>query len=81
MLCRGGRPALQGCRERGGAGHLRRCVTANIEVHLLDFNRDIYGDAIEVEFVEWLRPMRVFDSLDELIATVQGNIAWVRENL
>ena len=55
--------------------------TANIEVHLLDFNRDIYGDAIEVEFVEWLRPMRVFDSLDELIATVQGNIAWVRENL
>ena len=55
--------------------------TANIEVHLLDFDRDIYGDAIEVEFVEWLRPMRVFDSLDELIATVQGNIAWVRENL
>ena len=53
----------------------------NIEVHILDFDQDIYGQPIEVEFVEWLRPMRVFDSTDELIATVQSNIAWVRENL
>ena len=29
----------------------------------------------------WLRPMRKFDDVDELVATVQGNIAWVRENL
>lgn len=53
----------------------------NIEVHILDFARDIYGQPIEVEFVEWLRPMRAFDSTDELIATVMGNIAWVRKNL
>ena len=48
----------------------------NIEVHILDFNEDIYGQDIE-----WLRPMRTFESTDELIATVMGNIAWVRENL
>ena len=53
----------------------------NIEVHLLDFDEDIYGQDIEVEFIEWLRPMRAFESTDELIATVQSNIAWVRENL
>lgn len=53
----------------------------NIEVHILDFNEDIYGQDIEVEFIEWLRPMRTFESTDELIATVMGNIAWVRENL
>ncbi len=55
--------------------------TANIEVHLLDFDADIYGQPIEVQFIEWLRPMRTFDTLEELIATVEGNIAWVRENL
>lgn len=55
--------------------------TANIEVHLLDFDADIYGQPIEVQFIEWLRPMRTFDTLEELIATVKGNIAWVRENL
>ena len=53
----------------------------NIEAHILDFDQDIYGQPIEVEFVEWLRPMRVFESTDELIATVQSNLAWVRENL
>ena len=31
--------------------------------------------------MHWLRPMRKFDDVDELVATVQGNIAWVRENL
>lgn len=53
----------------------------NIEVHILDFDEDIYGQDIVVEFIEWLRPMRAFESTDELIATVMGNIAWVRENL
>ena len=53
----------------------------NIEVHLLDFDEDIYGQDIEVEFIEWLRPMRKFDDIDELIATVKDNIRWVDENL
>lgn len=55
--------------------------TANIEAHILDFNRDIYGQPVEVQFIEWLRPMRPFDSTEELIATVKGNIQWVRDNL
>lgn len=51
------------------------------EVHILDFEEDIYGQDIEVQFVAWLRPMMAFDSVEELIATVMGNIAWVRDNL
>ena len=56
-------------------------ATATCEVHLLDFSGDLYGKPVKVEFLHWLRPMRKFDDLDELIATVKGNIAWVRENL
>ena len=56
-------------------------ATATCEVHLLDFSGDLYGKPVKVEFLYWLRPMRKFDDLDELIATVKGNIAWVRENL
>ncbi len=56
-------------------------ATATCEVHLLDFDGDLYGKPIKVEFHHWLRPMRKFDDLEELIATVKGNIAWVRENL
>ncbi len=55
--------------------------TATCEVHLLDFEGDLYGAAIKVEFLHWLRPMMEFSSVDELVSTVKGNIAWVRENL
>lgn len=51
------------------------------EVHILDFNRDIYGESIEVEFVEFLRPMIKFDSTEELIRTVMGNIEYTRTHL
>lgn len=54
---------------------------ANLECHILDFDGDLYGKNIKVEFAHWLRPMMTFPSLDELIATVMGNISWVRENL
>lgn len=54
---------------------------ANVEVHILDFEGDIYGKSICVEFVEWLRPMMSFPTLDELISTVMANIDWVRNNL
>ena len=56
-------------------------ATATCEVHLLDFEGDLYGKPVKVEFLHWLRPMKKFDHVDELIATVMGNIAWVRENL
>lgn len=56
-------------------------AVATCEVHILDFSDDIYGETITVEPVCFLRPMIKFDSVDELIATVKGNIEWVREHL
>lgn len=56
-------------------------ATANIEAHLLDFDGDIVGKELGLDFVKFLRPMMKFDSADELVATVKGNIDWVRQNL
>lgn len=56
-------------------------ATATSEVHILDFEGSIYGETIAVEPVHYLRPMVEFDSVESLIAEVQANIAWVRENL
>lgn len=55
--------------------------TATCEVHILDFDGDLYGQAIKVEVYHWLRPMIEFASTEELIATVKDNIAWVRKNM
>lgn len=56
-------------------------ATANVEVHLIDFDQDIYGQPITVRFVEWLRPMKKFASLEELKTTILANIAYVRNEL
>ena len=56
-------------------------ASSPLEAHLLDFGGDLYGKSITIVFVEWLRESRVFDDQDELIRTIQGDIAWVRENL
>ena len=37
-----------------------------VEVHLLGFSGDVYGETIEVEFIRHLRKNRRFDSLDAL---------------
>ena len=39
----------------------------SIEVHILDFQGDIYNQKMRLEFIEFLRPEVKFDSIDELI--------------
>ena len=42
-----------------------------LEVHLLDFSGDLYGRAMEVEFIERIREERKFDSLAALAAEME----------
>lgn len=65
----------------GGAPTFGEASHANIEAHILDFDQDIYGQKLRLEFVEYLRPLMVFPSVDVLIETVMGNIQWCRDNL
>ena len=56
-------------------------ASAHLEANLLGYTGDLYGAPVSLAFTRWLRPSRVFDSLDELIATVEGNIDDIRHNL
>ncbi len=53
----------------------------HVEAHLLDFNRDLYGQEIQLEFVDHLRPEEKFASVEALVETIRGDIAWAREIL
>jgi riboflavin kinase / FMN adenylyltransferase len=49
-----------------------------LEVHLLDFSRDIYGAVVDVVFLQKLRSEKKFASLDELKAQLQVDIQEAR---
>ena len=55
--------------------------TRRLEVHLLDFSRDIYGLELEVEWVECLRPEQAFSSLEALTAQISRDVALARQRL
>ena len=49
-----------------------------LEVHLLDFEADLYGRRIEVEFVTKIRDEEKFTSLDKLIESIQRDVKQIR---
>src|SRR6266567_1034349 len=50
-----------------------------LEIYLLDFDRDIYGEDVEVRFVRYLRPERKFDSLEALVRQIELDVRQARE--
>lgn len=46
-----------------------------LEVHLLDFNENLYGEILEVSFLHKLRDEAKFDSIDALIAQIHKDVA------
>lgn len=54
---------------------------AMLEAHLFDFDRDIYGELINVEFVARIRDEMKFENLDALIAQINKDCASARRIL
>ncbi len=50
-----------------------------IEAYILDFDGDLYGSVLTVEFLERLRGERRFDSAEALVAQMQEDVARTRE--
>jgi riboflavin kinase/FMN adenylyltransferase len=52
-----------------------------VEVHILDFNRNIYEKDIRVNFIERIRDEKRFDSIEELKSQIQEDILEARRIL
>jgi len=53
----------------------------SVEVHIFDFHEDIYGESIEILFIERIRDEVRFESPEKLIAQIDRDIDRVREIL
>ena len=49
-----------------------------VEAYLLDFDGDIYGQHLDIEFVARLRPMEKFDSVAALTEQIKKDVDCVR---
>jgi riboflavin kinase/FMN adenylyltransferase len=66
-----------------GVANLGTCPTfdnaeLSLEVHLMEFSGDLYGESLEVEFVTRLREEQRFPSLEALAAQIHADIAAAR---
>jgi riboflavin kinase/FMN adenylyltransferase len=52
-----------------------------LEVHLFDFDADLYGREIAVQCVQYLRPELKFESLERMVAQIHQDAAQARQLL
>lgn len=51
----------------------------NAETHIFDFDGDLYGQEVRIEFIKMLRPERKFDTLEDLQAEIHKNCLQAQE--
>ena len=77
--------AIGGRRYDGVASFGRRPMfdigAVLLEVFLFDFSGDLYGQTIDVAFIDWIREERMFASVDDAVAQMQEDSRRAREAL
>jgi riboflavin kinase/FMN adenylyltransferase len=76
----------RGAETLPGVANIGTCPTfdnqdLSLEVHLLSFNGDLYGENLEVLFVSRLREERRFSSIEALAAQIHADIDQARQVL
>jgi len=64
----GKRPTVDGAHEM-------------LEVHIFDFEEDLYGQVMRVALIEFIRPEQKFDGLDALKAQIETDCVTARRIL
>ena len=71
--------ALRGVANLGVRPTLEGAAAQRVlELHLFDFDRDIYGQDVEVRFLRYLRPEQKFENLAALRAQIARDITQAR---
>ena len=53
----------------------------SVEAHILDFNQDVYGETISLEFKHYIRDEISFSSSNQLIEQLSNDISTIRNKL
>jgi riboflavin kinase/FMN adenylyltransferase len=79
------RVGVGGARYDGVASFGRRPMfdtgTVLLEIYLFDFSGDLYGAALDVAFIAWIRPEMNFDSVEDLVRRMDQDCSQARHAL
>ena len=64
-----------GVRPTFGGGELL------VEPYILDFDQEIYGEEVRVEFVAYIRPEAKFDGVEDLVSAMTSDVDEARRIL
>ncbi len=72
-------PRARGCRTAApsaasaniGVNPTTGIVDPRLEVWLFDFDEDIYGERIETDLIDFLRPEEKFDSVEAMVDQIR----------
>jgi riboflavin kinase / FMN adenylyltransferase len=71
--------SIQGVANLGIAPTMRMDVNPILEVHLFDYEQNLYGDYLEVIFKNFIRPEQKFNNLEELHEQITIDIKLAKE--
>jgi riboflavin kinase/FMN adenylyltransferase len=63
------------------SGQVEKGGPLSLEVHILNFHQEIYGEEIQVNFKKEIRDEIRFESPSHLINQIQKDIQWAQENV
>jgi len=52
-----------------------------LEIHVLDFDKEVYGETVMFEIINFVRPIMNFDSIEELKDQIKKDITSVKDLL
>ncbi|MNC80970.1 Riboflavin biosynthesis protein RibF [compost metagenome] len=52
-----------------------------LEIHLLDYSGDLYGEILSVQLIHFIREERKFNGIDELVSQITKDAMTARELL
>lgn len=70
--------SFYGLTNMGYRPTLNKDEGIHIETHILGFDGDLYGQEIEIQFMEKIRAEKRFDSFDDLKNQIAADLAWAK---
>ena len=69
--------------ESQASGGDRCSIRASVllEIFVFDFAADLYGEVIDVAFIDWIRPELKFDTVEELVRRMHEDSRLARQAL